>query len=246
MLLSAVSVLVVALPNSQFPEGLMNYPVYYNRRCLVLKTVSVINVMDLEIHKAATTPEGETMIWHFCLYMIWHSLPFWHFLHLQDLTFLHLHYLTFLHLHYLTFFTFTRFDTFTFTRFDFFTFTWFDFFTFTWFDIFYTYMIWHFLHLHDLTYYFFFNFGVDLSSKYFKPQKPRKILFIFTLSGGQRHIFTAGNEQSRIFSVWLTFLVSGAKRRNLCFLTCTFEKCFAGLVIILKHGHFFSHRHCRQ
>jgi len=28
MLLSAVSVLVVAQPSSEFPEGLMNYPVY--------------------------------------------------------------------------------------------------------------------------------------------------------------------------------------------------------------------------
>jgi hypothetical protein len=32
MFLSAVSVLVVAQPNSEFPEGLMNYPVYM---CLI-------------------------------------------------------------------------------------------------------------------------------------------------------------------------------------------------------------------
>ena len=32
MLLSAVSVLVVAQPSSEVPEGLMNYHVYYNAR----------------------------------------------------------------------------------------------------------------------------------------------------------------------------------------------------------------------
>jgi hypothetical protein len=49
VLLSAVSVLVVALPSSEIPEGLVNYPVYFLNLliCFEFLKLGHLNILEL-------------------------------------------------------------------------------------------------------------------------------------------------------------------------------------------------------
>jgi hypothetical protein len=52
MLLSAVSVLVVAQPSSEVPEGLMNYPVYHWR--MLYNVSHKIRYMELKFNEISS------------------------------------------------------------------------------------------------------------------------------------------------------------------------------------------------